>query len=232
MRLCFALLAGFFLALPVWAAPPNSPVTVSYNLMRSGITLAELTDTLSFDNQHFAIKSNGKGIGLLSLIPNAQIARSSEGDVEPFGLRPTHYREERGNKDRSLGADFDWAARRLTLSDNKEHEQIELPPGSLDRLSFPYSFAFLPKPPERLRLAMTDGRHLSTYEFKLIGRETITTPLGTQPALRYTRLREGDDPEFDLWLGVDQHLLPLRIVFTDKDGGHFEQVVTRIDQRS
>jgi hypothetical protein len=231
MRSCLVGLTFALAATTGWAVPPSSPVTISYSISRSGFDLAEVTDTISFDAHRFDIKSSGRGAGLLALIPKAQIARSSEGEIDASGLRPVHYREQRGNtQERTLAADFDWQSRRLTLNDSGgTQQQVDLPTGSLDRLSFPYSFSFLPQPPERWRLSVADGRHLTAYEFKLVGREKIATPLGTLPALHYTRLREGDDPVFDLWLGLDQHLLPLRIVFTDKDGGRFEQVVTRID---
>lgn len=229
MRMSFVWLACALAALPAWGEQLNSSFKVTYALSRGGFQLAEMTDTIRFDGHRFEIRSNGRGTGVLALIPRAQIVRSSEGELVAAGLLPARYREQRGEKERTLGADFDWQTKRLTLSDNDQHEQIDLPAGSLDRLTFPYSFAFQSRTPDHVRLAMTDGRHLSAYEFKLVGKETITTPLGNVPALRYTRLREGDDPVFDLWLGLDQHLLPLRIVFTDKDGGRFEQLVTRIE---
>jgi hypothetical protein len=225
----FWVLVPCLIASLAWAAPPASPVTLTYNVSRGGLMLAEVTDTVTFEGKRFEIKSSGRGAGLLALMPKAEVSRTSEGEINGAGLRPLHYREERGNKERTLGADFDWQTRKLTLLDNGQREALDLPPGSLDRLSFPYSFAFLPKPPDRVRIAMTDGRHLSDYEFKLVGQETVATPLGKFPALHYSRERTGDDPVFDLWLGIDQHLLPLRIAFMDRDGGRFEQVVTRID---
>src|SRR5690348_6579200 len=87
-------------ALPCWGAPPSSPVTVSYSLSRSGVQLAELTDTINFNGERFEIKSNGRGAGLLALIPRVQLARSSEGEIGEDGLRPVRYHEERGNKER------------------------------------------------------------------------------------------------------------------------------------
>jgi hypothetical protein len=227
----YLLLAGFawLACAAALAAPPASPVTLTYSLSRNGLTLADVTDTLAFGDRRFEIKSNGRGAGLLALISRVQMNRSSDGEILAGGLRPLHYRESRGNNERLLGADFDWSTQLLDLSDNGQHEHVELPAGSLDRLSFPYSFSFLPKTPARWRLAMTDGRRLTDYQFRLVGKETIDTPIGEQRTLRYSRIREGDDPVFDLWLGVDQHLLPLRIVFTDKDGARFEQVITRID---
>ena len=161
--------------------PP--PLTLSYSISTSRLPIAEVTDVLNFDQQSFRIQSEGRGAGLFALISRARITRNSEGEVRPEGLRPTRYSESRGNNERSLGARFDWPKQKLILSRDQEQEEVELPAGSLDRLSFPYSFAFLPKPPPQWKLAVTDGRYLTPYEFKLVGEEVISTPLGEFPAM-------------------------------------------------
>jgi hypothetical protein len=42
-------------------------------------------------------------------------------------------------------------------------------------------------------------------------------------ALHYTKFLFSNDTAFDLWLGIEQQLLPVRVSYADKDGARFEQ---------
>lgn len=216
------------LALPVSAAPPHS-LALTYSVKVDNLRLAEMVDTVNLNGQRYNIESDGYGAGWLALIPRAKIKRKSEGEITDAGLKPSRYEEVRGFRERSLAAQFDWQNRKLTLRNGESSEQIELPHGTLDRLCFPYGFAFLPKPPARWKVHIADGRHLTVYEFTLVGEKTIDTPLGPLAALHYSKVREADDTPFDIWLGIKQHHLPIRITYNDKEGRTFEQIIARID---
>ena len=74
-----------------------------------------------------------------------------------------------------------------------------------------------------MSIQVADGRRLSTYAFRLVGTETVSTGMGDIKALHYTKVVSGNDTAFDLWLGIDQQLLPVRVSYADKDGARYEQ---------
>jgi hypothetical protein len=53
--------------------------------------------------------------------------------------------------------------------------------------------------------------------------------MGEQKALRYTKILSGDDTPFDIWLGIEQQLLPIRVTYADKGGAQFEQYLRAIN---
>jgi hypothetical protein len=39
----------------------------------------------------------------------------------------------------------------------------------------------------------------------------------------------GDDTAFDIWLGLEHQLLPIRVTYADKGGARFEQYLRAIN---
>lgn len=207
------------------AAPPAGTTTLVYDFSRSGMALAEMTDTLHVRAGEYELVSNAQGVGILALLARGQsIRRESRGTIGDSGLLPRSFFEQRGTSYR-LGAEFDWRAREVVLT-NAQGETSREPLVAIaqDRLSFPYQLAFKPgEPPAEFSLQVADGRHLTAYTFRLVGTETIATGLGEIRALHYNKVQSGDDTAFDLWLGLDQLLYPVRVRYADKDGARFEQ---------
>ena len=208
------------------AAPPAGTTTLVYDFSRSGLSLAEMTDTIHVRGREYELSSNAKGVGIVALLARGQtLKRESRGAIGPAGLQPKTFSEERGANYR-LRAEFDWGGRQVILTDAKgERSQEPLPDGAQDRMSMPYQIAFAPgAPPAEFSVKVADGRHLSAYSFKLVGAETVTTGLGEVKALHYTKVTSASDATaFDFWLGVDQQLFPVRVSYADKDGARYEQ---------
>ena len=213
------------------AAPPAGTTTLVYDFSRSGLSLAEMTDTLHVRAHEYELSSSAQAIGIAALLARGQtLKRESRGAIGPGGLTPKTFSEERGANYR-LTAEFDWDKRQIVLIDAKgERLQESLPERTQDRLSMPYQLAFAPgSPPAELTIHVADGRRLSAYAFRLVGTETVTTGLGDIKALHYTKVLAGSDTAFDFWLGIDQHLLPVRVSYADKDGARYEQSLRRLN---
>lgn len=222
LTLCAATLA---LAGMAFAAPPTGTTTLVYEFSRSGLALAEMTDTLRVRAGEYELVSNAQGVGIVALLARGQsIRRESRGAIGNGGLLPRSFFEQRGSSYR-LSAEFDWQSREVVLTNAQgERSREPLVASAQDRLSFPYQLAFAPgAPPAEFSVQVADGRHLTAYAFRLVGTETIATGLGEIKALHYTKVLSGDDTAFDLWLGIEQQLLPVRVSYADKDGARFEQ---------
>jgi hypothetical protein len=207
------------------AAPPPGTTTLVYEFSRSGLALAEMTDTLRVREGEYELVSNAEGVGIVALLAGGQsIRRESRGAIVNNGLLPHSFVEQRGSGYR-LSAEFDWPAREVVLTNAQgERSREPLVASAQDRLSFPYQLAFLPgAPPAEFSVQVADGRHLTTYAFRLVGTENVATGLGEIKALHYTKVLSGNDTAFDFWLGIEQQLLPVRVSYADKDGARFEQ---------
>ena len=207
------------------AVPPAGTTTLVYELSRSGLALAQMTDTLRVEGGAYRLVSDAQGVGLVALIARGQtIRRESRGTIVGHGLQPKNFVEQRGNNYR-LAADFDWPAGSVVLTDAKgEVSRESVAAQAQDRLTMPYQLAFARgTPPESFSVQVADGRHVTDYAFRLVGTETVATGLGEVRALHYTKVLSGNDTAFDFWLGLDQYLLPVRVSYADKDGARFEQ---------
>ena len=214
-----------------WAEPPTGTTTLVYEFSRSGLKLAEMTDTLKVDGGAYELVSRATGVGIVAVLARGQsIRRESRGTVGPAGLAPKSFVEQRGDSYR-LSAEFDWPARQVVLTNAQgEKSRERLSPSTQDRLSFPYQIAFVRgAPPAEFKVAVADGKHVSQYAFRLVGTETVSTGMGELKALRYTKILSGDDTPFDIWLGIEQQLLPIRLTYADKGGAQFEQYLRAIN---
>lgn len=207
------------------AVPPSGTTTLVYEFSRGSLPLAEMTDTLRVRADEYELASTARGVGIVAVLALGQsIRRESRGTIGATGLQPRSFSEQRGSSYR-LSAEFDWQSRGVVLT-NAQGERSREPLGAnaQDRLSFPYHLAFAPGAPlDEFSVQIADGRHLSTYAFRLVGTETVATGLGEVKALHYTKILSGDDTAFDFWLGLEQQLLPVRVSYADKEGARFEQ---------
>jgi hypothetical protein len=222
---------GLAAAAALCAQPPAGTTTLVYEFSRSGLRLAEMTDTLKVDGAQYELVSKAIGVGLVAVLARGQsIRRESRGVIGATGLAPKSFTEHRGDNYK-LSAEFDWSAREVVMTNAQgERSREPVPPTTQDRLSFPYQIAFLRgTPPAEFKVAVADGRHVTQYAFRLVGTETVSTGMGEIKALHYTKILIGDDTAFDIWLGIEHQLLPVRVTYADKGGAQFEQYLRAIN---
>src|SRR5512144_1791664 len=115
-------LAVSFSAVAALAAPtgfpsaqPSGTTTLVYEFSRSGLRLAEMTDTLKVNGSEYHLTSNATGVGIVALLARGQsIRRESRGVIGATGLAPKKFVEQRGDN-YTRTAEFDWAANQVTM---------------------------------------------------------------------------------------------------------------------
>ena len=123
---------------------------------------------------------------------------------------------------------LDWDKKLLTLQHKRGEEQQSLPADTLDRLSLHYSFMFSPAPSKVVTLHETDGRRLEPVRYA-VGKETLDTPMGKLETIVLTKqLEKEGDRDKKIWLAVDHHMLPVRVVAAEKMGIVTDQMVKNI----
>ena len=224
----FVLVLFSCLCLNAAAAELPQRITIIFNINRGNFSLGSGTDVLETNGKSYSIVSQTHPTGIAALIPKAKIRRESRGMITSQGLRPQQFLDQRGKEPPAV-AKFDWEKKRVTFEREGNTQSEALPNIVHDRLSVAYSFAFRQPPDQNFQFSMTDGKRLSEYRYVLVGREILNTPMGEVQTVHWTKQREKEtDRGADLWLATDQYFLPVRIVFTDKDGSRYEQIATQI----
>ncbi len=222
-------------ALLLWAAAASvqaapQRVSAQYQLLKDGQPVAVVDETFTRSGDRYRIESETKGVGIFALLVKGSVRLVSSGEVTKKGLRPLHFEHHRGaDPARTIYADFDWPANSLDLRHDGATETVALQPGSQDRLSLMYQFMFLRRRPADLVFYMTNGKKLDQYRYRRVGVETLTTPAGPLRTLHYSRQHEPDEDGTEVWLAMDRHYFPVRVLIEEKDGGTLEQTLTRLD---
>ena len=233
--LSIALLWGFsFSVFSAYAAEVPAQVAISYSIT-SGALEGEVNDTLKIRQESgkrsYEINSESRAKGLLALTQPESVVRDSEGIITAQGtLRPGRFSDQHGKKIPKI-AIFDWDKKLLTLQHKRGEEQKALPADAQDKLSVLYSFMFSPVsalPGKVIDLHETDGKHLELAHYT-VGKETLDTPMGKLETIVLTkRLENEGQRDKKIWLAVDHHMLPVRIVAAEKMGIVTDQMVTNI----
>ena len=153
------------------------------------------------------------GDRLLHALPRGPAStRSATGRVTPEGLQPERFTERRGDDARGrprlrLGR----RAGRVPARRQPAHR----PPHRLDRrLALDDLPAGPPAPERRVDGASRVYTQRRLYEYRLAGRwasEDLELPFGRARTLHLRHTGEKPEEAVDVWLGVDQHYLPVKL---------------------
>lgn len=214
------------------AIPLPEQAEIRYALIkgREGLVVGKVQHTWKRDGTHYAIDQVAEASGIVSLFYSGRHVQISQGEITPQGLRPASYWVQRGQSaDKADSARFDWESARLTLATGDDTRTVKLPDGTQDLLSFLYQLAFSPPQPGiGTRLYITTGRKLDNYGYQSLGEEALDTGLGPIKTLHISQVSQPGEDNTEIWLATEYHYLPVKIRFTDKQGGVMEQTVTAI----
>lgn len=220
----FAALAMFG-AVGAAVAQPQQ-IDVTYRLSKSGQPFGIARETFRRERTAYRIESVTQASGIFALFVKGGIRLVSSGKVGAAGLIPAHFEHHRGNDpEKAVYADFDWATHAITQRYDGKSETEELPPGCQDRLSQLYQFMFRPPRDGEIELAMSNGRQISRYRYRVVGVEALATPAGRFDALHLSKMAAERGEGVDIWLAKNRGYFPVQVRFEEKDGGTLEQVV-------
>lgn len=214
----------------VVALPLPNQIQLAYVVYDgSGIfKIGELHQQLEIHGDNYMLQSVRQTTGLGKLTGSGQLiqlAQISRGKLDQHGLQPETFIEEKitaGGTQKRL-ATFDWAAKKILFLNGP---QSALPDAAQDALSATYQLSLLPvKNREIILLAISDGDHLENIEFEIGGEETITTPIGELRALHLRKIHMQGAPYYEIWLGIEYRLLPLKLRQVDGSGATTEEII-------
>jgi hypothetical protein len=215
-------------------APPPARIRfrVHYGDYASRHAVAVLEYQVEAADGRYQLRTEGRAEGLTALFYSGVLTQTSTGRYGDEGLQPERHTEQRGRGGLRWAA-LDAATGQASFSGG---QRASAPPGTQDRLSMLIQLGLIARGrPSQLAPGMTlslpelGSRGVDTVAYRSLGDETLATDEGPVRALRLTR-HDGDparDPRIDIWLGYDQHLLPVRIRLTDPGGRVLDQILVR-----
>ncbi|MES2015265.1 MAG: DUF3108 domain-containing protein [Pseudomonadota bacterium] len=161
----------------------------------------------------------------------------TEGAIDAFGLAPTQFHEKRFRKDATT-AKFDRAARTITFTDGKV--SYPLLGGEQDRASAQWQLAALARaapdkfvPGSEWQFFVAGRRDAEEWTFKVLGRETLVTGMGSMPTVHFVRLPTagGNAQHIDLWLAPAHEWYPVKLRIAEEDGEFVQQTIEQITRK-
>ncbi len=219
----FVMLFVFGLAAMNADAAPQQ-ITAKYTVSKDGRLLGTASETFKQSGNQYRIESETIAIGIYALIAKGPIKMISTGEVTKNGLRPSRFEYHRSNNSKkSAIADFDWNNQTLNLDANGETHNVKLEPNSQDRLSILYQFMYAPPKNSSISGYITSGKKLSPYVYQIVGKETLTTAIGSLKTIHLSKQHQADEEGAEVWLAPSKSHFPVRVVITEENGSKLEQ---------
>ena len=237
-----------FAAPPAAVASPNVPpppltaqfpvkglpahLTIDYRLT-SALVDARATYQWSREGDAYRITGEGEALGFFSLFVQGHILQESRGTVTPAGLRPDRFVEVKPGAGQE-GLDFDWPDHTVTFEYGEHRKTSALTDDTVDWLTMIFQLAHVPPrtEAETLQLKVFTQRRLYDFHLKVLGVEEIQIPMGKVRALHLRHVDPEDGQAVDVWLGIDQHYLPVRMRYpVARNRLMVEQAATSITER-
>ncbi len=217
----FIILILLFISSTLYASTfPLNPFDATYTVSRDGDEIAaQHLQLKNIDQGNWQYTSTSEATGWIASMFGGMIKEESLFQWSN-GLIVSTYHYERTGKDKNVNLNFDWDAMRVTNTINGDPWKMSIPANTQDKLSVNLALkAHLTQQQTNISIPVADGGKLKTYDFKVIGKENIQTPLGQLQTIKVSRNKRGrKDGQSTLWLAPDLQYLTIRIEKVDKDG--------------
>ncbi|MHB1143619.1 MAG: DUF3108 domain-containing protein [Thiobacillus sp.] len=209
---------------PLNALPPRLDLRFQ---VRYGIARGEQTLLWVNEGEGYTLTSVASATGLAGVFYRGRFVQTSRGRITPRGLQPEEFWDQRG--DARSSARFDSASGTLTLTPAKGAPRHFAYQGEVqDALSLFFQLALTAPPPDGpLAYTVFNGKKLRNYAYDVRGEASLETALGALRTLHLARQADGDG-RFEIWLAIDRHYLPVRVLRSDDKGNEVELRVQSI----
>ena len=213
---------------PVAALPSNISITYA---LTSALANAKAVYNWTRKGDNYTISGEAEAIGFFTLFVEGRLLQESRGTVTAEGLRPERFVERKPNAS-AEGLEFDWNARKVTFDRGTSKKTEDLTENTLDWLSMIFQMAHMPPSGETYDLKVFTQRRYYKFNLRVLGVEEIEIPLGKLRALHLRHTDPEDQSEVDVWLGVDQHYLPVKLRYpVARNRMMVEQSATDLSER-
>jgi len=194
---------------PVEALPAH--LSIEYKLT-SAFADGQAKYSWSRDGDEYVISGEARAEGFFALFLEGQLRQESRGKVTAEGLRPDRFTEHKPGNPISEGIEFDWAAKKAILDKGDSKPRTEAITGNtVDWLSMIFQLAHVPPKGDSYDLRVFTQRRFYEFHLIVVGEEEIEIPMGKVRAQHLRHVDPQDGSIIDVWLGIDQHYLPVKL---------------------
>ena len=147
------------------------------------------------------------------------------GDVQPQKYR---YSRNGMGKSKKIKHDFDWTTHVVTGSDRDTPVKLTLIQGVQDKSSYQLALQRdIARGETSMSYQVLDGDELDTYDFRVLGEESVDTKVGTVDAIKVERVRDPTQSKRKtiLWFAKDWDYLLIRLQQVEKDGKEYQIIL-------
>ncbi len=216
-------LACTALVLEANPVPQPTGFELTYKIKAYGFAVGEMQISLTeTDDADIYIYENlTRALGLAKAFRSGVMSETSRFRVTPAGLVPIQYdlNDSTENPDDDTHIAFDWTAGIADSLYEGERRDIEIEPGTLDRMSADLAVILdlqAGNGPERYQMVHRNA--LRVYEFEYLGEEDIKTPAGKFSTVKYRRQRPGSKRSGIIWFSpaLCYHVVQVESLKNDK----------------
>lgn len=198
---------------------------IAFSLILGRIQVGEALQTWSRDERGYRLRIVMETTGAARMFKALTITQTSAGGFYSGGLRPRSFSYEQTGRATSNTL-FDWKQMKLTLARGDNHREFPLEVGAQDLLSLAYQLALAGDGERQTQIAVASGKNYYSNALEWSGEDTVSTPAGEVRALRVRTASQ--DTTTEIWLAPDLQNLPVRIMFTDRNGTATQLVATQV----
>lgn len=213
--------------------PPSADLLYAIKAKHSGLSLkgdARIQWTVSSGRFDIKVETNAMMLGKI-------LDSHSEGVTDAFGLAPVRLTEKRFRKPQH-NVIFDRKGKLISFGESAITYPIR--GGEQDRTSITWQLASIARgAPEKFKpgaiyqFTVAGRRDAEAWAFKVIGLETIRTPMGEVSAIHIFKLpsESKEQRRLDIWLAPSLEWYPARLLFSEGSGIEVDQVLQKIVRR-
>jgi hypothetical protein len=157
----------------------------------------------------------------------ASVSEQSTFRLENNAFLPLTYRYERSGlgKGKEVEQDFDWSAKQVLGNDRGTAVRFPLNLGLQDKSTYQLALQYdVAAGKKSMSYQVVDGDEIETYDFRVLGEETVRTKAGLIDAIKVERVRDPTQSarKTVLWFAKDWGHLLVRLHQVEKDGKEYQ----------
>ncbi|KFX68659.1 dehydrogenase [Pseudomonas taeanensis MS-3] len=215
------LFALALLSLPALAAEPT-PFSASYTADWKQVPISGTAERSLQRQEDGRWQLNFEASMLVASLTETSTLR-----VENGALMPLTYRFERGGlgKSKVIEYDFDWNEKQVIGSDRGNPVRFPLNRNLQDKSTYQLVLQQdVAAGKKSMSYQVLDGDEIETYDFRVLGEETVRTKAGLIDAIKVERVRDPTQSSRKtiLWFAKDWSYLLVRLHQVEKDGKEYQ----------
>lgn len=215
------LFALTLLVLPAVQAADLQPFSASYTADWKQLPMSGSAER--------SLSKNDNGTWTLSFKASMMIASLTEEStllLDKDTLLPQSYMFERGGlgKAKKINLDFDWTSKMVTGSDRGDPVKVPLNSGMLDKSTYQLALQRdVAAGKKSMSYQVVEGTDTDTYDFRVLGAETVSTKAGSVDAIKVERVRDPTQNKRTtvMWFAKDWDYLLVRLQQVETDGKEY-----------